>query len=92
MTDDARDAALFAALSRGDATALEQLYDAHSAIVFAVALHQLGDRARAEDVLHDVFLELAHLARTPDAACPRVLRWLVTRVFEHKRRSVPRIS
>jgi len=92
MTDDARDAALFAALSRGDANALEQLYDAHSAIVFAVALHQLGDRGRAEDVLHDVFLELAHLARAPDAVCPRVLRWLVMRVFEHKRRSTPRIS
>jgi len=92
MTDDVRDAALFAALSRGDAAALEQLYDAHASIVFAVALHQLGNRDRAEDCLHDVFLELAHHAREPGVQCPRVLRWLVVRVFEHKRRSMPRMS
>jgi RNA polymerase sigma-70 factor (ECF subfamily) len=43
-----------------DAVAFEQVYDEHSRGVFAVAVRVLGDAARAEDVVQDVFLGLWH--------------------------------
>ncbi|HUJ61144.1 MAG TPA: sigma factor [Kofleriaceae bacterium] len=76
------DLILYAALERGERDALGTLYDRHAAIVFAVALHLVGDRARAEDVVHDVFLDLARAARA-HAPIRNVLRHLVLRVFAH---------
>lgn len=75
------DAALFAAMSRGARDALEALYDRHAKTLFVLAMHMAGDRARAEDLLHDTFLDLAQHARKPGATCPPVLRWLVQRLF-----------
>jgi DNA-directed RNA polymerase specialized sigma24 family protein len=68
-------------MSRGDRDALEMLYDRHAKTLFALAMHMAGDRTRAEDLLHDTFLDLALHARDPGAACPPVLRWLVQRLF-----------
>jgi RNA polymerase sigma-70 factor, ECF subfamily len=85
MTDDTDDAALLAALSRGDHRALDTLYDRHAPILFALAIHVVGDRTRAEDLLHDVFLDLARHAKVPGASCPHVVRWLVLRLFERTR-------
>lgn len=82
MTDDTDDAALFAALSRGDHRALDTLYDRHAPILFTLAIHLVGERTRAEDLLHDVFLDFARAARVPEAKCSNVLRWLVLRLFE----------
>jgi len=79
------DSELFGALARGDLSALELLYDRHSKMVFALAMHVTGDRVRAEDLLHDVFLDLSRLAREPEARCANVLRWLVVRLFERAR-------
>ena len=75
------DAALFVAMSRGDRDALEMLYDRHARTLFVFAMQLAQDRARAEDLLHDTFLDLAHHARQPGASCPPVLRWLVQRLF-----------
>lgn len=81
MTDDTDDAALFAALSRGDHRALDTLYDRHAPILYALAIHVVGDRTRAEDLLHDAFLALARHARSA-GDCSHALRWLVLRLFE----------
>ena len=75
------DPALFAAMARGDRDALAALYDRHATTLFAFALHMIGDRTRAEDLLHDTFLDLARHAREAGAARPPVLRWLVQRLF-----------
>lgn len=75
------DTALFAAMSRGDRDALEVLYDRHARTLFALAMHLSRDRPRAEDLLHDTFLDLARHAREPGASCATVLRWLVQRLF-----------
>ena len=84
--DDAYDQALFAAIARSEVGALGALYDRHAAVLFALAMHLVSDRPRAEDLLHDVFLELARYAKEPHAACRGVLRWLVLRLFERSGR------
>lgn len=75
------DTALFAAMSRGDRDALEVLYDRHARTLFALAMQLVQERTRAEDLLHDTFLDLARHARARRAVAPPVLRWLVQRLF-----------
>ena len=75
------DHALFVAMSRGDRGALERLYDRHAPTLYTLAMQLAGDRARAEDLVHDTFLDLAHHARQPGTSSPPVLRWLVQRLF-----------
>lgn len=43
---------------RGDEAAFADLVREHQAMVFGIALHCLGDRAQAEDLAQDVFLQL----------------------------------
>lgn len=43
---------------RGDAPARRALYDRYAGRLMAVCLRYAGDRAAAEDLLHDVFLKL----------------------------------
>jgi RNA polymerase sigma-70 factor (ECF subfamily) len=78
--DPQGDAGLLAALARGDKQALGQLYDRQGPLLLALGLRILGDRAVAEDVLHDVFLEAWHHAREFDPARGTVRAWLVTRM------------
>jgi RNA polymerase sigma-70 factor (ECF subfamily) len=77
--DAAADAALMVALLRGDRDALAALYDRHAAALLALATRLLGDRAAAEELLHDVFLEAWQHARDFDATRGSVRAWLVTR-------------
>jgi RNA polymerase sigma-70 factor (ECF subfamily) len=74
------DTALFVALSRGDRDAIERLYDRHASALFGLAMQLVPERDRAEDLLHDIFVDLARHAREPGAACPPVLRWLARRL------------
>ena len=73
-----RDAALVEAVARGDRDALGTLYDQHSRAVLGLANRMLGPGA-AEDLLHDVFLEVWH--RACDYAPQRgsVRAWLLVR-------------
>jgi len=73
------DADLMAALVRGDRTAMATLYDRHASLLLALALRMLQDRAQAEELLHDVFLEAWHHARDYDSARGTVRAWLLTR-------------
>jgi len=54
----ASDLSLVAGIRAGDDSAMAQLYDRYSSIVYAVALRVLGDTGAAEDVLQDVFMQL----------------------------------
>lgn len=45
-------------LSRGDGTALADLYDRYAGFVYALALRTLADRHAAEDVTQEVFVSL----------------------------------
>ncbi|WP_418990841.1 RNA polymerase sigma factor [Alistipes sp.] len=44
--------------SKGDDTARRELYDRYAGRLLAVALRYAGDRATAEDLMHDAFLKI----------------------------------
>jgi RNA polymerase sigma-70 factor (ECF subfamily) len=64
------------AMKSGDQSALAQLYDRYSSIVYAVALRVLGDAGAAEDVLQEVFLQLWRKPQAFDAARGNLGAWL----------------
>jgi RNA polymerase sigma-70 factor (ECF subfamily) len=71
---------LVAAVACGNREALGRLYDLHAPLLFGVARRMLGSTVAAEDLLHDVFLEVwQHAAEyTPDRGSVRA--WLVVRM------------
>ncbi|HEY4187351.1 MAG TPA: sigma-70 family RNA polymerase sigma factor [Polyangia bacterium] len=73
------DAALVAAIAAGDRDALATLYDAYAPLLFALAKRILGNVATAEDLIHDVFLEVWHHAAEYSAARGSVPAWLTVR-------------
>jgi len=82
MMNDADDAALYAAMSSDDHQALATLYDRHSRFLFKLAVHLTDSRALAEDILHDVFVDVMRRARRGEPCPHHVMRWLVVRVYE----------
>jgi RNA polymerase sigma-70 factor (ECF subfamily) len=72
----APDLAIVTGLKAGDQTAMAELYDRFSSIVYAVALRVLGDTGAAEDVLQDVFLQLWRNPGAFDAARGSLAGWL----------------
>src|ERR1700727_3495942 len=64
------------ALKAGDQSAVAQLYDRYSSVVYAVALRVLGDTGAAEDVLQEVFLQLWRNPSAFDAARGNFGSWL----------------
>lgn len=71
------DALLIDHVARGDAHALEQIYDRYSRGVFSLALRLLGDATAAEEVVQETFLKVW---RQPAAYQPnrgRLLPWLL---------------
>jgi RNA polymerase sigma-70 factor (ECF subfamily) len=78
--DPVDDARLISAVVKGDRGALAALYDRHSPILLALGVRVLSDRALAEDVLHDVFLEAWHHAAEFDGGRGSVRAWLITRM------------
>jgi RNA polymerase sigma-70 factor (ECF subfamily) len=78
--DPVDDVRLVSAVVRGDRGALASLYDRHSPILLALGVRILADRALAEDVLHDVFLEAWHHAAEFDGGRGTVRAWLITRM------------
>ena len=72
------DAGLVASLARGDANALEQLYDRYADAIFRAAFRRLGDRQLAEEVLQDTYLALWNRAELYDPAAGSLLAWLST--------------
>ena len=64
------------ALKSGDQSAVAELYDRYSSVVYAVALRVLGDTGAAEDVLQEVFLQLWRNPSAFDAARGSLGAWL----------------
>ncbi len=55
---DSRESAMIARIRSGDESALRELYDRYSPVVYSVALRVLGDTGLAEDVLQEIFMQL----------------------------------
>jgi len=78
--DDAEDAALVAAMAKGDQSALAAIYERHSGVLLAIALKIVRERREAEDLLHDVLLEAWRAAKDFDPKRGRVRTWLAIRM------------
>jgi RNA polymerase sigma-70 factor (ECF subfamily) len=70
------EAVLISRLRAGDESAMSDLYDGYSGIVYGVALRVLGDTTAAEDVLQEVFLQLWRNPQSFDADRGRLAPWL----------------
>jgi RNA polymerase sigma-70 factor (ECF subfamily) len=68
--------ALIARIRAGDESAMSELYDGYSGIVYGVALRVLGDTTAAEDVLQEVFLQLWRNPQAFSADRGRLAPWL----------------
>jgi RNA polymerase sigma-70 factor (ECF subfamily) len=76
-TGGADDRALLRAVAARDKEALRQLYARHSAVLFALALKVLSDRAEAEDVLQEAFVQIWKTAGSFDEGRGKPLGWLI---------------
>jgi RNA polymerase sigma-70 factor, ECF subfamily len=84
------DAALIARLRAGDQTAMADLYDRYSGVVYGVALRVLANTTAAEDVVQEVFLQLWRNPQAFDADRGRLAPWLAViarnRAIDHLRK------
>lgn len=69
------DEALYRRAREGDLVAFDQLYARHERQVFGFILRRLGDRAQAEELFHDVFVNVMAGAE-PRFAEARFAAWL----------------
>jgi RNA polymerase sigma-70 factor (ECF subfamily) len=77
------DTLLVESVARGDARALETIYERHSRGVYSLAVRLLGDTTTAEQVVQETFLKLW---RQPSAYQPnrgRLLPWLLGVAHHH---------
>lgn len=72
------DEMLVGRMASRDQEALSRLYDRHRVVVFSLALRVLRDRAEAEEVLTDVFMQAWRSAAGFDPARGSVAAWLIT--------------
>jgi RNA polymerase sigma-70 factor, ECF subfamily len=75
--------AALAACARGERFALQTLYEREGRWLLGVALRLVGDRARAEDVLHDAFLQIWRGAAGFQPALGSARGWIYT-VVRHR--------
>src|ERR1700761_2165738 len=84
------DAALIMRLRAGDQSAMADLYDRYSGIVYGVALRVLANTTAAEDVVQEVFLQLWRNPQAFDADRGRLAPWLAViarnRAIDHLRK------
>jgi RNA polymerase sigma-70 factor (ECF subfamily) len=76
-TEALDDRALLRAVAARDKEALQQLYARHSAVLFALALKILSDRAEAEDVLQEAFVQIWKTAGSFDEDRGKPMGWLI---------------
>jgi RNA polymerase sigma-70 factor (ECF subfamily) len=92
-TSDREERRLALRMARHDPDALRTLYELHGGAIFGLLLRVLGDRAAAEDVQQQVFLEAWQRAERFDPARGGLRTWLLTiarsRALDHLRRRVP---
>lgn len=74
------DAELLAAIATRDRAALAELYDRYATTMLALAQRIVGMRTQAEDLVHDLFIEVWQTAPAYDAARGSVRTWLLMRL------------
>lgn len=71
------DAGLVSAIASGDGSAMGQLYDRYSSVVYSIALRVLGDAGMAEDLLQEIFMQLWRNPMAFDSDRGALAPWLV---------------
>jgi RNA polymerase sigma-70 factor (ECF subfamily) len=88
------DEELMVLVQRGDAEALEVLYDRHGSPAYSLAYRVMGERQAAEDVTQEAFLSVWRTSASYDAARGSVRSWLLqivrNRAIDALRRSTVR--
>jgi len=77
------DASLIARIAQAQAEALNRLYDRYNRLVYSVALAIVGDRAVAEEVTLDVFVQVWQRAGTYRPEQAQVRTWLIAITRHH---------
>ena len=77
---DKGDESLISGAAAGDRDCLAALYDRYAPALLAIGRRILGDRREAEDLLHDVFIEVWRQAGDYDEARGSVRAWLLMRM------------
>ncbi len=67
-----------ALMAQGDASAIEKLYEHHSAAVFGLCIRIIGDRSEAEEILEEVFWQLWQHRKKYDPNRATPLAYLMT--------------
>ncbi|MBV9079191.1 MAG: sigma-70 family RNA polymerase sigma factor, partial [Methylobacteriaceae bacterium] len=79
MADISADlATLLAAVARGDETAFQALYRQTSAKLLGVVLRIVRDRARAEDVVQEAYMQVWRGAASYSPEISRPMTWLIS--------------
>src|ERR1700761_4557678 len=76
VSDPKDERALITRIRAGDESAMADMYDRYSGIVYGVALRVLGNTSAAEDVLQEVFLQLWRNPQAFDADRGKLAPWL----------------
>lgn len=76
MEDTDNDARLMGKIAAGDEDSLGVLYDRFSGVILAIAIGVLGDRQEAEDLVHEVFIEVWNRAEKFDAERGSAQTWI----------------
>lgn len=79
-TAASRDRQLMARAQAGEPAAITALYDLHARLLLGIGARILRDVREAEDVLHDVFVEVWQKARDYDPGRGSVQAWLCLRM------------
>ena len=77
---DKGDVSLIGGAAAGDRDCLAALYDRYASALLAIGRRILGDRREAEDLLHDVFIEVWRQAGDYDESRGSVRAWLLMRM------------
>jgi RNA polymerase sigma-70 factor (ECF subfamily) len=78
--DDGSDEALITGAAGGDANALARLYDRYAPVLLSAGQRLLGGRREAEDLLHDIFVEVWQQAGEYNPERGSVKSWLFLRL------------
>jgi RNA polymerase sigma-70 factor (ECF subfamily) len=63
---------------KGDAGAMDLLYDNYSEALYGIAYRMLGDEEKAQDVLQEAFVKIWQRSRHYDPSKGRLFTWLLT--------------
>ena len=90
---ESADSSLVVRIRAGDESAMAQVYDRYSQIVYSVALRVLADTGSAEDVMQEIFMQLWRNPQSFDGNRGSMGAWLAVitrhRAIDHLRKRKP---